>query len=367
MTGQDNGATSIRQALESASAHYMNLVEFGILKVFIDFKIFDNIPVDGAISIADLAAKTGGQEQLIRRFADYLVASEVLAAPSADTLAHTARSTSYRSTELAANFITHVYQFFLRPMAAWSAYFEAHGLAEPGDARAIPLGLGTGHATLDLYGVLDAEPKMAQLFNRAQERSAGIYSMKGVYDFGWMEEMLVARPARPAIVDVGGGHGLALQEIMAEHAFVPPSQCTVLDLPKTIEVATARAASSDVLAAVRFLPGTMLDAFPAEVQGALVYLFRRVLSDFVDKDIVLALGRARAAGAPDSRIILVEELVKPGRGKFAIAQDIAVLNFGGKRRSEGMWRELAALAGLQISAVYEDGKSEYAVLELTLA
>ncbi|XWW93084.1 hypothetical protein V2A60_001012 [Cordyceps javanica] len=374
MTAPDERASSVRQALESAGAHYMNLIEFGIIKIFIDFKIFDNIPLDGAISIADLADKTGGQEQLLRRFADYLVASEVLAAPSVDEVAHTARSTSYRSTELAANFITHVYQFFLRPMSVWSSYFETHGLAEPSDARSIPLGLGTGHPDLDLYGVLDAEPELARLFNLAQERSAGIYSLKGVYDFAWMEEKLRSSqpddgggPTRPAIVDVGGGHGLALREIVADNPFIAPSRCAVFDLPKTVSAAREKAAASGIHKGVGFHPGTMLEAFPTQVRGALVYLFRRVLSDFVDKDIVMALEQARAAGAADTRIVLVEELVKPGRAKFAIAQDISVMNFGGKRRSEAMWRELAAKAGLEVSGVHEDARSEFAVLELTPA
>ncbi|KAI0102472.1 putative O-methyltransferase [Nemania sp. FL0031] len=357
---------NVRQVLESAGAHYMNLVEFGILKTFIDFKVFDAIPDDGDISIAELAIKTGGEESLLQRFSDYLVASEILTSPAQGRVAHTARSVSYCSTEIAAGFISHVYNFFLRPMASWSAYFEQNGLAEPKDAHVIPLGLGTGHPDLDLYGILDAEPKLAHLFNSAQARSAGIYSLKGVYDFGWMQEILTqCGKNRPAVVDVGGSHGLALRDILEGNTFIPASQCAVFDLPKTIEEAKSKV--DDGLRAVQFIDGTMLEPLPQIIKGAALYQFRRVLSDFVDKDIVLALKQAREACAPDSRVLLIEELVKPTRGKFAIAQDVSVMNFGGKRRSEKMWRDLAEKAGLRTNAVFEDAKSEFAVIELALA
>ncbi|KAI0447631.1 O-methyltransferase-domain-containing protein, partial [Xylaria telfairii] len=272
---------------------------------------------------------------------------------------------SYRSTEVAAGFISHVYNFFLRPMASWTAYFEKNGLAEPKNAHVIPLGLGTGHPELDLYGVLDAEPNLAQLFNGAQQRSAAIYSIKGVYDFSWMQGVLSQSGSdRPAVVDVGGSHGLALRDILNDNAFIPASQCTVFDLPKTIE--QAKNNMDGDLRFVQFVGGTMLEPLPQTIKGAVVYQFRRVLSDFVDKDIVLALSRVREACASDSRVLLIEELVKPGRGKFAIAQDISVMNFGGKRRSEAMWRSLAKEAGFQVNALFEDLKSEFAVIELIL-
>lgn len=72
-------------------------------------------------------------------------------------------------------FVVHVYTFLLRPMASCSAYFDANGLAEPKTPDSIPLGWATGHPHLSLYGILDAEPALASLFNRAQAGSAGIY------------------------------------------------------------------------------------------------------------------------------------------------------------------------------------------------
>jgi hypothetical protein len=44
-------ATDVRASLEAAGAHYMNLIEFGILKVFIDHQVFDHIPEQSDDSI----------------------------------------------------------------------------------------------------------------------------------------------------------------------------------------------------------------------------------------------------------------------------------------------------------------------------
>ncbi|CAO2648214.1 Nn.00g074810.m01.CDS01 [Neocucurbitaria sp. VM-36] len=363
MTAQDP-IVNVRAALEAAGVHYMNLIEFGILKVFIDFHVFDHIPDQGDIAIEELAVKVNGDESLIRRFSDYLVTSEVLASPAPGRLSHTTRSLSYRSSEIAAGFVTHVYHFFLRPMAAWTSYFEKNGLSEPKDANTIPLGHATGHPDADLYGVLDKEPELAHLFNVAQTRSAAIYPIKDVYDFAWVREALRTQSGndRPAIVDIGGSHGLALKEILNDNTFIPPERCAVLDLPNAVE--QAQSSLHEDLRNVHFIGGSMLKPFPEAIQGAAIYQFRRVLSDFVDKDIVLALKQARDVCASDSRVLLIEELVKPTRGKFAIAQDISVFNFGGKRRSELDWRRLAEQAGFKLNDVFEHAGSEFAVLQL---
>jgi hypothetical protein len=366
MSSQASGVPDVRQALQSAGGHFLNLIEFGILKIFIDFKVFDSIPEEGSISISELATKVKGEESLLDRFSTYLISSGILESPNPGFIAHTPRSLAYQTDQLPAGFISHVYHFFLRPMASWSAYFENTGLVEPKNASKIPLGLGTGYADSDLYSILDAEPKLAKLFNSAQVRSTNVYPLKGTYSFDWIRNILVKETERLAIVDVGGGGGSALRNILVDNEFIPPTQCAVFDLPKTVQSAETPAKQDEPRGSIQLIGGTMLEPFPEVVKGALVYQFRRVLSDFVDDDIVLALKQTREACLPDSRILIIEEFVKPGRSKFAIAQDIAVMNFGGKRRSEAMFSELAAKAGFRSNAFFEDTAAEFGVLQLVV-
>ncbi|KAJ5630743.1 O-methyltransferase [Penicillium longicatenatum] len=362
MTASTAGRPDIRQALEATGAHYLNLVEIGILKTFVDYKVFDAIPDEGAISYPDLATKVAGEAELLERFCNYLVAAELLTSPTPGQVAHTDRSRAYRTGEIPAGFIVHVCNFFLRPVARWTEYFERNGLKEPKDARNIPLGLGTGHPDLDLYGILDAEPKLAHMFNRAQAGSASIYSLKGVYDFTWMEKELPKLNDGPAIVDVGGGSGLALKGILSDNTFLSAEKCAVFDFPKTIE--QTKSQLDPALASVQLVGGSMLEPIPDTLRGALIYQFRRVLSDLLDKDIVLALTQVRASCTPDTRVLIIEELLKPNASKFTIAQDISVMNFGGKRRSESMFRELATQAQFRVNAVFNDESTDFGVLEL---
>ncbi|KZF23890.1 putative O-methyltransferase [Xylona heveae TC161] len=362
MAAQGAGRPNMRQALESAGAHFLNLVEIGIVKTFIDYKVFDQIVDEGDIAISEVAVKVGGEEALLERFSNYLIAAGILASTAPGRIAHTERSRAYRTGEIAAGFIVHVYNLFLRPMARWTEYFETNGLAEPKDAHKIPLGLATGHPDSDMYGVLDAEPKLAVLFNRAQAGSASIYSLKGVYDFGWLQKAPTQPGERPAIVDIGGGSGLALRDILVDNPFVPPEQCAVLDLPKTIE--QTKSQLNEDLRSVRLIGGTMFETLPQPVRGALIYQFRRVLSDFLDNAIVQALKQVREACAPDSRVLIIEELLHPNQSKFSLAQDISVMNFGGKRRSEAMFRKLAAQAGFNVNAVYRGPATDFGVVEL---
>lgn len=368
-TAQDPGAPpppDVRLALKSAGSHFLSLVELGVLKTFIDHKVFDAIPDEGDISLDELAEAVRGEAALLERFSNYLVAAGVLGrSDESGRIHHTDRSRGLRGDGIAAMFIVHVYTFLLGPLASWPAYFEKHGLAEPKSADAIPLGLATGHPDLGLYEVLDAEPKLARLFNKAQILSAGIYPLKGLYDFGWIEPKLKAASSssrdaqRPAIVDIGGSTGLALRQILADYPFVPASRCAVLDLPKTVAEATDPQG-------LRMVGGSMLEPLPVSIRGAVVYQFRRVLSDFLDHDIVLALKNTRDACAPDSRVLIVEELLHPQRSTFFLAQDISVMNFGGKRRSQAMFTKLAEEAGFKVNAVFENDGMEVGVLELVV-
>jgi hypothetical protein len=98
----------------------------------------------------------------------------------------------------------------------------------------------------------------------------------------------------------------------------------------------------------------------------LVYHLRRVLNDFPDSAVLCVLKTIREACRPDlrSRVLIVEELLHPNRFKFSVAQDIFVMNFGGKRRSVDMFRTLAEMSGFKVNAVLEDSATDFGVVEL---
>lgn len=361
MADETSSHVRLRQALELVGSHFVNLVEIGILKTFIDHGVFDRIPEQGSIALVELSPPGSDELALLERFTTYLVASEILASPAEGLVAHTPRSMSYRTGQIPAGFVVHVFNFLLRPVAQWPLYFERNGLKAPQIANNIPLGLATGHPDSNLYGILDKEPALAKQFNGAMAGSGKIYSLNGVYNFHWVTDLLVGD--RHAIVDVGGGTGVALQDIIRDNDFIPPSKCAVLDLATVVEHGNESNRESRM---PRLVGGSMFEPYPKHLHNSVVYMFRRVLNDFPDDDVVKALVQARAACAPDSRILIIEELLHANRSKFSIAQDIFVMNFGGKRRSEDMFRILASKAGFRVNSVIEDIVSDFGVVELVL-
>jgi hypothetical protein len=76
----------------------------------------------------------------------------------------------------------------------------------------------------------------------------------------------------------------------------------------------------------------------------------------------------REACAPDSRILIVEEMLQENPTPLNVAQDIFFINLGGKRRNGAMFQELAAQVELRVNAVFtgenSEGHSDVGVVEL---
>ncbi|KAH8745755.1 S-adenosyl-L-methionine-dependent methyltransferase [Hyaloscypha finlandica] len=356
----------IRASLGPAMGYLNTIVEMGVLKTFIDYKAFDMIPESGSISLTELARKIGSEHEVLERLAAHLITAEFLTSSPPDHVAHTAKSLPYRSEQMPAGFLVHVFNMLFRPIAQLPAYFARHGLASPKHANVTPFGLAWGHPDKDVYGILEAEPEFAKVFNAFVGRGGKLYPMKGVYDFKWMQEQAGSLDGdRPVFVDIGGSSGLALRDMLADNTFIPAERCAVFDLPKAIE--TAAANLDPALKSIKLVPGSIFEPLPAPVRGSLAYQFRRILNDFPDDDVLRSWETVREAAASDTRVYVVEELLQPDRTTFQIAQDITFMLVGGKRRNVEMHEKLAATAGFRLNAQYSDTGNECAVIEFVLA
>ena len=253
-----------------------------------------------------------------------------------------------------------------RPMAQLPSFFEAHGLSSPKHANITPFGMAFGHPDKDVYGILEAEPALAKVFNSVVGRAGNLYPSKGVYDFRWMQTQAGALDgARPVFVDIGGSSGISLRDMLADNTFIPAERCAIFDLPKSIENTSSNLEPE--LKNVQLVPGSIFESLPSAVRGSLVYQFRRILNDFPDDDVLRAWKTVREGAAKDTRVYVVEELLQPDRTTFQIAQDITFMLVGGKRRTVAMHEKLAAANGFRLNGHFEDTVNECAVLEFVLA
>lgn len=421
---------AVKHAVESKIyGYFYSFIEMGVVKLFIDHHIFEAIPSDGSdISISDLATrsalKSSGDSttaagagaaplppptpQLLDRFCNYLITSDVLSGGSAPgRVAHGRTSRFFLDAGVTLMF-SHLFESCLLPVAHWPEYFGAHGLAEPRSASATPWGLSWGYPDKSNYEVFSMFPEKALPFNASMKVGVKDMPITGMYDFSWIGEYAAnggddvdrsedkdKAKDRTLLVDVGGGMGQALRAILAENPTIPPRRCALQDRPETI--VEVKKEADPALAEVQKFGASFHGEEPVKGQypvfsppppkkfsflsqravltktknktGALVYHIRRVLNDWPDSDVINIFGQIRAACAPDSRVLVSEQLVFDDAPPSLMtgALDLFMMNFGGKRRSERQYAELAARAGFRVSSVARHGASDSAVIELVVA
>ncbi|KAF1957274.1 S-adenosyl-L-methionine-dependent methyltransferase [Byssothecium circinans] len=371
--GDDTAAQhlQLKKVMGPNMAYLCTALEIGVLKAFIDWKVFDHIPDQGSISSASLAAKIGGEQELLDRTLPLLTLQGILEAPQAPAqaghvaVAHTERSRLYRSGELGAGFLLHMHNCFVRSVAHFPAFLQVHGFGSPRDGTVTPLGMATGKAGT-MYDIVGADPKFSDEFDSFVARTSKVFPMHGVYDLSWMQKQAdcTSKEGRRLFVDMGGSNGHAVRDILHDHAWLPAERCAVFDRAPTIE--HTRAELDEGIRGIQLVAGSVLETLPPAVRGALVYQFRRILNDFPDDDVRRCWKAVREAAAADTRVYVVEELLQANRNAYAVAQDVAMMLVGGKRRNADMHAALAAEVGFRLHGTFPDTHNDCTVLEFVL-
>lgn len=88
------------------------------------------------------------------------------------------------------------------------------------------------------------------------------------------------------------------------------------------------------------------------------------MNDWSDHEALQILKNVRTACAKDSKVLIAEYLRPEQPAIYTSTVDMFILNIGGKVRSEKMFHELAAKAGLKITSVSKHAKTDSAVIEM---
>lgn len=277
---------------------------------------------DGPRTAAELAAATGADAGKLRRVARALVGMGVL----------TEDGGSFALTEVGELLRADV------PGSMHSAAVYFGGLsyrAYSGLGESLTSG---GTAFDHVFGEpyfehLDRHPDLAAHYHRliALPPGAGT-ALASLHDF----------TAYRTIVDVGGGNGSMLAEILEG---APDSAGVVHDLPFTEPSAAAEIAARPAGARMRFTAGDFRVSVPP---GGDAYLLSRVLANWPDETAVKILANCRAAMGPAARLLVFEmampEHIAPG--DFTPDGDLnALAHMGGAVRTRAQFAGLLADAG----------------------
>jgi hypothetical protein len=184
---------------------------------------------------------------------------------------------------------------------------------------------------------LQSNPESTTLFNSVMTAFSTLH-MTGVldaYDFS---------PAA-TIVDVGGGHGKIISEILKRN---PGMRGVLFDLPHAYEGGKRMIEQAGLADRCEVLSGDFFVSVPA---GADAYVLSRVIHDWNDEKAIAILKVVRQAIAPGGRLILLETMLRSDQGTvYPVLSDLNMLvRTGGCERSEAEYRVLYGSAGFELT------------------
>ena len=192
---------------------------------------------------------------------------------------------------------------------------------------------GTG-----FFEYLGAHPEARQRFDRGMSNAANTENpaIAACYDFSGYQP----------IVDVGGGRGGFLAEVLKTHAAprgVLYDQQQVVAHPDYLTAA-------GVIDRCEIAAGSFFESVPS---GGDLYILKRVMHDWPDDVCLGILRRCRDAVDKHGRIIVVDAVVPAGnQAHLSKTVDILMMVLlDGRERTESEFRDLFAGAGLKLTRV----------------
>src|SRR5262245_45780053 len=143
------------------------------------------------------------------------------------------------------------------------------------------------------------------------------------------------------VVDVGGGTGAMLAEILRGH---PRVHGTLVDFPGTVARSAEIFQAAGVADRVTTIAQSFFDPLPA---GADLYLLRKVLNDWPDRETTAILRRCAEAARPGGRILVLGGVAAVDAPRQLTIEMVLA---GGKTNTLPEFQELARAAGLEVSS-----------------
>jgi hypothetical protein len=151
------------------------------------------------------------------------------------------------------------------------------------------------------------------------------------------------------IVDVGGGYGAVLAELLKA---APGVRGCVLDLAHAADGARRLLAAEGVAGRARFVEASFFDALP---EAADCYVLKYILHDWDDEHAARIVARVADAARASNGVVIVIEKLMPERvvddpaHAVALQGDMTMMLWNGKERTEREFAKLFAGHGLSLT------------------
>jgi len=185
-------------------------------------------------------------------------------------------------------------------------YYRKHGYKSPKDVNNTPAVFARGLKDIGYFEWLTQNPELYTVFNKAM----AFHSLTGVEgiatSYPW-EKLQPGGPDSITVIDVGGGKGHAVSEIIRHHPNIA-GHAALQDLENVLADGTLVSPEN-----VKVVPYHFLDE-EQPIKGAAAYMFRHCLCDWPDESCIKILkNHIRAMRGYDSRV-LFSDLVLSDEG-----------------------------------------------------
>ncbi|HUN87638.1 MAG TPA: methyltransferase [Terriglobales bacterium] len=327
-----------QQLLQFSTGYMISAALYPVVKLGIP-----DILANGSRTVADLARETGTNEDFLYRVMRVLASVGIFAEHDLRSFALTAISELLCRNAPGS----------VRDQVLWmNNQFHFHVWSEM--SHALKTG---GNATEHLFGkpcfeVFAPGEEITTEFNHAMTSiSAGtIPAVLEAYSFFGIK----------TLVDVGGGHGKLISEILLQY---PQMKGVLFDVGHVVAEAKPMIAQHGLADRLSTVAGSFFETVP---HGGDAYIMQHIIHDWDDAKAITILKHVRRAleNVVDGKLIILDGVVSPHSGQdFNKLIDLEMMLMpGGRERTEAEFRELLARAGFKLTRVVPT-KSIVAVIE----
>lgn len=352
-------AKEIQHALTDAQDMPFQLTaqisEISVLELVGEIGLFKYFPSLGYISSSSLAESSGVQPALLARILRMLTATGYVSQNPENT-EEFSRSHLSRGFENAQDWFAFMY-FLLTYRRKFSRFFVDstipgyRPLTEPTDASYCPVTYDLDALGVSVWETFYKNTDFVSKALKAFQSMETANTILGCYDFA-----ALAKPAsennRFILVDVGGGQGQSIVQILNAYPQMDAGKFMLQDLPGPIAASTRS----------KILPESTVkivhDFFtpqPEAAKGAKAYLLRRIVHDWADDVCIKILKHISDAMSKDS-VVLIADVVLPDRVEQKdlplVANDWIVIGISGKERTVKDFMNIFDAAGLELVQIH---------------
>ncbi len=292
-------------------------------------KVFDRLPDSGAVSVDVIAAQSTLHSPTLYRVMRALAANGIFVQVDERGFAHNEVSLLLKSTH--PNSWRGMSLMWNHPscLQAWNSFFKCLLDGESGMKHAFGK---------TLYEHMHDHPEMTAAFSNAMI-SNSVHAAKSIAKEFSFEKF-------NSVVDLGGGVGTLLVEILNHH---PHLHGCLFECEDLREAATANIEASRLGERCDVVCGDFLKSVPSGVD---LYLIKNSMWNWSDEDSLRIMQNVRRAiGERDSTFVIIEYIINEETAPWTTLYDLQILNMpGGRARTLEEYDSLLRAANFEVTS-----------------